>query len=132
MKKSLFLTLGALAFVALGAGGLRLWQLRTGPPAPTQSPMAMPMSTTPSPLEPPKEIEIEIPKESLPRLQLKFAQVVQRSIKSEIRAPGTVQPNAYKDVHVTPLIAGVVTQVSANLGQSVKRGQALAQLFSRE
>ena len=75
-----------------------------------------------------------IPAEDLDRLHLEvFGRVVpsRRSVV-EVRVPGTVQPNAYKQVHVTPLVGGVVTQVAAELGQTVKRGEALAQLFSRD
>jgi RND family efflux transporter MFP subunit len=46
--------------------------------------------------------------------------------------PGVVQPNAYKQVAVTPLVGGRVTRVLAELGQAVRRGQALADIFSPE
>jgi RND family efflux transporter MFP subunit len=81
---------------------------------------------------PPPEIEVTIPAEDLERLHLKFAKVTETAVKVEVRVPGTVQPNAYKQVRVTPLAGGVVTQVAADLGQTVKRGQALAQIFSRD
>lgn len=73
-----------------------------------------------------------IPAEDLDRLHLKFGKVVEAAVSVEVRVPGTVQPNAYKQVHVTPLVGGVVTHVAVELGQAVKRGQALAQLFSRD
>jgi len=73
-----------------------------------------------------------IPAAELDRLHLKFDKVTTANVSVEIRVPGTVQPNAYKQVRVTPLVGGVVTEVSAELGQIVKRGQALAQVFSRE
>ena len=78
------------------------------------------------------EIEVTIPAVELERLHLKFAKVISATVSVEIRVPGTVQPNSYKQVRVTPLVGGLVTQVSAELGQTVKRGQALAQVFSRE
>jgi cobalt-zinc-cadmium efflux system membrane fusion protein len=49
-----------------------------------------------------------------------------------LRAPGVVEPNAYKQVAVTPLISGRVTRVAADLGQHVQRAQTLAQIFSPE
>jgi RND family efflux transporter MFP subunit len=49
-----------------------------------------------------------------------------------VRAPGVVEPNAYKQVVVTSLVSGRITRVSAELGQQVKRGQTVAQIFSPE
>jgi len=51
---------------------------------------------------------------------------------SMVRIPGTVEPNAYKQVIVTPLVSGRVTRVLAELGDRVKRGQTLLQVFSPE
>jgi RND family efflux transporter MFP subunit len=49
-----------------------------------------------------------------------------------LRIPGTVEPNAYKQIIVTPLVAGRVTRVLVELGHQVRRGQTLAQIFSPE
>ena len=51
---------------------------------------------------------------------------------SAVRIPGTVEPNAYKQVVVTPLVAGRVTRVLVELGDQVRRGQTLLQVFSPE
>jgi RND family efflux transporter MFP subunit len=51
---------------------------------------------------------------------------------STLRLPGVVAPNAYKQVTVTPLVGGRLTRVLAELGQSVRRGQPLAEIFSPE
>jgi RND family efflux transporter MFP subunit len=51
---------------------------------------------------------------------------------STLRLPGVIEPNAYKQVVVTPLVGGRVTRVLAELGQSVRRGQPLAEIFSPE
>ncbi len=130
--------LASLVVVAAGAG----WYfVKANPWAATGSkssstpimPMsAPPTSATSSVGAPPAEMEVTIPAEDLERLHLKFAKVTEAAVKVEVRVPGTVQPNAYKQVHVTPLAGGVVTQVAAELGQAVKRGQVLAQVFSRD
>jgi cobalt-zinc-cadmium efflux system membrane fusion protein len=130
--------LTSLAVVAAGAG----WYFVKGNPwAATESKSTnmtgMPKSGVPSAaassvVAPPPEMEVTIPAEDLERLHLKFAKVTEAAVKVEVRVPGTVQPNAYQQVHVTPLAGGVVTQVDAELGQAVKRGQALAQVFSRD
>ena len=80
----------------------------------------------------PQEIEVTVPVESMDRMHLQFAKVTGGTMSTEIRVPGTVQPNAYREVHVTPIAAGVVTHVSVELGQNVKRGQSIAQVLSRD
>jgi len=49
-----------------------------------------------------------------------------------LRLPGVVQANAYKQVVVTPLVGGRVTRVLAELGQAVRAGQPIAEIFSPE
>ncbi len=49
-----------------------------------------------------------------------------------LRLPGVVEPNAYREVIVTPLVAGRVTRVLVELGEQVKRGQPMAHVFSPE
>ncbi|HJZ74010.1 MAG TPA: efflux RND transporter periplasmic adaptor subunit [Vicinamibacterales bacterium] len=51
---------------------------------------------------------------------------------SGLRLPGIVQANAYKQVVMTPLVAGRVTRVLAELGQAVQAGQPIAEIFSPE
>jgi membrane fusion protein, heavy metal efflux system len=50
----------------------------------------------------------------------------------ELRIPGVVQPNAYKEVVVTSLVSGRVTQVTADLGTQVAAQQPLATIYSPE
>jgi len=47
-------------------------------------------------------------------------------------AAGVVQPNAYRSTPVLSLVGGRVTNVSAEAGQFVKRGQTVAVVFSDE
>jgi membrane fusion protein, heavy metal efflux system len=49
-----------------------------------------------------------------------------------LRAPGIVEPNAYKRVVVTPVVAGRVVRVIPELGARVVRGQTIAQIDSPE
>jgi membrane fusion protein, heavy metal efflux system len=81
---------------------------------------------------PSEQADVTISPADLDRLHLKFAKVTESPVSVEVRVPGTVQPDAYKQVHVTSLAGGIVTQVAAELGQQVKRGQILTQIFSHD
>jgi RND family efflux transporter MFP subunit len=52
------------------------------------------------------------------------------SAATEIRLPGVVEPNAYRQVLVTPLVAGRVTAVGSALGDRVRLGQMMAEIYS--
>src|SRR4029077_10945132 len=80
----------------------------------------------------PREVEVTVPVDSVGRMHFQFAKVSGGTMSTDIRVPGTVQANAYGEVHVTPIAGGVVTQVSVELGQRVKRGQPIAQVLSQE
>jgi cobalt-zinc-cadmium efflux system membrane fusion protein len=82
--------------------------------------------------ESPPEVEVLIPASDLDHLQLNFAKVAEAESRVEVRVPGTVQVNAYRQVRVVPVAGGLVTAVLVELGQTVKRGQVLARIFSRE
>jgi len=70
--------------------------------------------------------------EAIQRAGIVLAPVSAGRDTSALRLPGVVQPNAYKQVVITPVVAGRVTRVLAELGQSVRRGQPLAEIFSPE
>lgn len=128
----------AIAFVAVGAGGAWYW-LQVNP-RPQGAGSALPTMPSMTPMSPspatetdsPLEVLLSIPSSEVDRLHLKFAKVTEAPISVEIRVPGTVQPNIYKQVHVTPLVGGVVRGVAAEIGQTVKQGEPLVQIFSRE
>ncbi|NHZ83342.1 efflux RND transporter periplasmic adaptor subunit [Massilia sp. CCM 8695] len=52
-------------------------------------------------------------------------------IKSVLKLNGEIQLNADRTVHVAPRLAGMVESVSANAGQTVRKGQVLAVLSSQ-
>lgn len=130
MKPKIFVL--ATAIVAAAGAGAWYWLRPISRPSPTTPPMAMTLADAAAPSDPPQEVTVSIPSSEVGRLRLQLAKVTEATVATEIRVPGTVQPNAYKQVHVTPLAGGVVTQVSAEIGQSVLRGQPLVQIFSRE
>ncbi len=133
LDKSRWWWVTGLAVIAAGAAGFFL-QGRLGTTASkaaVQRAPTAPLSLS-VPAAPVLEADVTISAEDLDRLYLKFGKVTEAVVKVEVRVPGTVQPNAYKQVHVVPLAGGVVTQVTAELGQTVSHGQVLAQIFSRD
>lgn len=51
-------------------------------------------------------------------------------VRTTLQLPGEIRFNEDKTAHIVPRAGGVVDSVSANLGQSVKRGQVLAVVSS--
>jgi RND family efflux transporter MFP subunit len=77
-------------------------------------------------------VVVRLTPEAVERAGIVVAPVASGRSAGGIRLPGVVEPNAYRQVTVTPLLAGRVTRVSAELGASVRRGQTLAQIYSPE
>ena len=75
---------------------------------------------------------IPVTKEQVTRLDIKITRATQGIIHSEIRVPGEIKINSDRMAHVVPQVPGVVSQVSAVVGQKVKKGQLLAIISSRE
>ena len=127
---------GGIGLLAAGAG-IAYFAVRSAPPtSSTQStaPGAVrsPASASPSASTPAADIVVTLTPEAIQRAGIVLAKVSAGRDKSTLRLPGVVEPNAYKQVAVTPLVAGRVTRVLTELGQSVQRGQPLAEIFSPE
>ena len=135
MRSSL-VVLVAAALVAVGAGVMYLMMTRSVPDevgtdaAPVAAPTETP--TGPSPAEPLPDITLTLSKEAVARAGIVVDRVTASASTGRIRVPAVVEPNAYRSVDVTPIAAGRVTSVSAQLGQQVRRGQPLAQVYSPE
>ncbi len=80
----------------------------------------------------PADVVVTLTPEAIQRAGIVLAPVSAGRDTSTLRLPGVVEPNAYKQVVITPLVGGRVTRVLAELGQSVRRGQPLAEIFSPE
>lgn len=78
------------------------------------------------------DVMIPIADDVVARAGIETTVVTSSAGKSEIRLPGVVEPNAYKQVTVTPLVSGRITEVTAQLGEHVRKGQALLRLYSPE
>ncbi len=70
--------------------------------------------------------------EGVIRAGFKTATVGAVEASTAVRVPGSVMPNAYREVKVTPIAAGIVTQVHVALGDAVRRGAPVVTLFSAE
>lgn len=133
------LIIGALALLAGGAG-LAYVSMRPGPQNAIQqrSPTAVAAGASGSPAPAPSpggsagDIVVTLTPEATQRAGIVLTIVTAGRADSALRMPGVVEANAYKQVTVTPLVGGRVTRVHAELGQSVRAGQPLAEVFSPE
>src|SRR6266852_8657609 len=78
------------------------------------------------------DLQVELGPDDLKKAQVQTVHVDVRKTASTLRVPGIVNPDEYREVHVTSLVGGVIRQVPVVLGDHVKRGQPLAVVFSSE
>jgi cobalt-zinc-cadmium efflux system membrane fusion protein len=139
--------IAVIAALAVGAGGTYLWMRRSvnadhrmsniataaNPPSTglTQSPASAgaPVSSS-APAAPLPDVVVTMSQEAMKRAGIELAAATRGFGSSTVRIPGTVEPNAYKQVVVTPLVAGRVTRVLVDLGAEVRSGQTLLEVFS--
>jgi RND family efflux transporter MFP subunit len=140
------LAVAALVLVLVGAGATYLI-LRAGAAVDdpgTKSPAGVdrPRATAHSPQEsapasgptsaPLADIVISLTGEAAERAGIVVAPVGMGASTTELRLPGVVEPNAYRQVAITPLVGGRVSRVTVELGQRVRRGTSMAELYSPE
>ena len=75
---------------------------------------------------------VPVTKEQVARLGIKITRAVRGVVSREIRVPGEIKVNSDRMAHVVPQTPGMVLQVSAVLGQQVKKGQVLAVIGSQD
>ena len=133
------LLIGTVVLLAVGAGAAYLvLRLRTPPQPPSETVMpassAVPSGTdaAPAPAGPLSDVSITLGADAVSRAGITVTAVRGGTATDGVRAPGIVEPNTYKQTVVTPLVAGRITRVSVQLGQQVKRGQIIAEIFSPE
>jgi RND family efflux transporter MFP subunit len=133
-----------VVFAAIGLIGLgvlttylvmsRLPHASAANPTPTASAPTVepPVTAAPSTAEPLPDLRLTLTKEAIDRAAIAVSRVTVSTTGGGLRVPAVVEPNAYRSIVVTPVVAGRVTAVSAQLGQHVRRGQSLAQVHSPE
>ena len=101
------------------------------PPAAAEHDHAMPAneSRTPNSESRPGH-EITLTPDAIQRAGIKTVAATKGTAATRLHLPGVVQPNAYKNVDVTSLVAGRVTQVKAELGQRVMQNEVIATVYS--
>jgi len=138
------LIVAGLALVAVGAGAtyIGLRSRATSPSSDEHTAIAATLSPAVRPAAEPAaaglesaalpDVVVTLSPEAVDRAGVTVTTVAAGSMSGGLRAPGVVEPNAYKQVVVTPVVSGRITRVEAELGQHVQRGQTLAQIFSPE
>lgn len=131
---ALIMTIGAAAALFFGGGGSGSEEGRPVP-APNYDPFSS--STSGEAKAQPGDLVITLSEEKIENAR--FRTELASEIGSESlpvaagkRTTGSVQSNAYKEVPVIAVVGGIVKQVSAELGDAVHRGQAVATIFSTE
>jgi len=92
-------------------------------PAPTPAPSGAAAASA-------GEVVVTLTPDAVERAGLTTATVVTGTSATDVRLPGVVEPNAYRQVAVTPLVPGRVTRVAAQLGAHVRKGEMLAEIYS--
>ncbi|TAK15388.1 MAG: efflux RND transporter periplasmic adaptor subunit [Acidobacteria bacterium] len=123
-----FTVAAAAVLVSIGAGGF--WVVdrfvwHTPAPAPASPAMEAPAAAERSAI-------ITLTPEMAARAGIETTAVRAGEIRQTLRSPGTVTPNAYQQTIVSAVAGGTVTAVRARLGDAVRDGQILVELFSRD
>jgi RND family efflux transporter MFP subunit len=100
---------------------------RPAPSGPASAPPSAPGEGASAPLP---DVVVTLTKEAADRAGIALSRVSAQSLGDTIRLPGIVEPNAYRQVAVTPLVGGRIVSVKVQLGDRVRRGQAVAQVYS--
>lgn len=120
----LFLGRGAPSTSAGGAPAT----LPATPPA-VAAPAIEPHAQASGPLP---DVAVPVAADAARRAGIEVQTVRAGTVAGRLLLPGSVQPNQYRQVIVTPLVSGRVTSVAVQLGDRVARGAALARIYSSD
>ena len=79
-----------------------------------------------------EERAIQLDESTLEKLGIELAEAGPGTIEISTELPGEVQVNGDRMAHVSPRVGGVAREVYTSLGDTVRQGQVLAVLDSRE
>lgn len=121
----------AVAAALFVAGAATTYQWRSAPGADPRHANPQPSAASPAPdLAPGGTGVIQIAPELMQRSGIVVDAATATTVNGGLRLPGTVQPNAYRKVSVTPFAGGRVMRVPVELGQAVARGTTIAEIYS--
>jgi cobalt-zinc-cadmium efflux system membrane fusion protein len=124
---------GAGASYLLTRSGAEIPERMAAPAATAAAPSgsSTPPSATVAPENTPlPDVVVRLTAEAVKRAGIVVTPVASSTSAGGLRLPGVVEPNAYRQVVVTPLVSGRVTRVAVELGARVRQGQSLAQIYS--
>jgi RND family efflux transporter MFP subunit len=123
-----------IGLLAVGAGSTYLFMQKTGgvgrPVTDASAAPAPPLAPSSALDAPLPDVVVKVSPEAMKRAGIELVAVTRGSGSSTVRIPGSVEPNNYNQVVVTPLVAGRVTRVLVELGAHVRSGQTVVQVFS--
>ena len=120
----------AACLVLLGVGGAYMWLPRSGEMAPVSAgsgPATSPAATASEPLP---DVAIDLSDDAIAKAGIVASPVTVSETIGSIRLSGVVEPDAYRQVVVAPLVSGRVTRVAVTLGERVARNAPLVEIYS--
>ncbi len=123
--------IGVITLLLLGAAGAYLWVPR---PNATTSVRSNGRDVVPSAIGsgPLPDVAITLSDDAVKKAGVVISPVTMSDSRGSIRLTGTVQPNAYREVVVAPLVSGRVTRVLAMLGDRVGRNAPVVEIYSQD
>jgi len=120
---------GAVSLVLFGVGGAYLWMPRPEVSAPVAAGGAggAAAETSAGPLP---DIAITLSDDALKKAGVMVSPVTVSETTSTLRLAGVVEPDAYRQVMIAPLVSGRVTRVAVTLGDRVARNTRLVEIYS--
>jgi membrane fusion protein, heavy metal efflux system len=121
---------GAACLVLLGVGGTYLWLPRSGQMAPVSAgggPVTSPAATASEPLP---DVVMTLSDDAVTKAGIVVSPITVSETTGSIRLSGVVEPDAYRQVVVAPLVSGRVTRVAVTLGERVARNAPLVEIYS--
>src|SRR5687768_2998901 len=120
----------AVAFFLLGVGGAYLWLTRTAAEVRVSTSVAPAAPAPDIGSGPLPDVVIALSDEAVARAGVVVSPVTVSETTSSIRLSGVVEPDAYRQVMVAPLVSGRVTRVAVMLGDRVARNTPLVEIYS--
>lgn len=122
----------ALGLLLMGAGATYVFMRPAAATSPETAIMPAASTSPGVPVAAAGDVVVTLTPEAIQRAGLTTATVTLGTSSIDIRLPAVVEPNAYRQVAVTPLVNGRVTRVTAQLGARVRKGETMAEIYSPE